>query len=47
MLMNPKRLPAQAIPSLLYICMVKRGKIAPKVYRRRPFAAIADAAFKA
>jgi hypothetical protein len=32
-------LPAQWIPTLSYICSVKSGKTAPRVYLRIPFAA--------
>ena len=43
---NPKRLVAQPIPSLLYICIVNNGKTAPSVYLNMPLAAAADAPAK-
>ena len=39
--MNPSRLVAQSIPSLLYICTVNSGNAAPSTYLSRPFAAAA------
>jgi hypothetical protein len=36
---KPKMLPAQWIPTLSYICRVKSGNTAPRVYLRMPFAA--------
>ena len=39
--MNAKRLVAQLIPSLSYICIVNRGNAAPKMYLSNPLAATA------
>jgi hypothetical protein len=39
---NAKTLPAQCGPRLRYICVVNRGKTAPRMYRSIPFAARAQ-----
>ena len=45
--MKPRRLVAQSIPSLWYICRVNNGNTPPRTYLTRPFAAMAEAAFVA
>ena len=42
---NARRLVAQAMPSFSYIWIVNKGNPAPKAYRRRPFAATAEALY--
>ena len=43
--MKARRLVAQLMPSLSYICTVNKGKAAPKAYLRSPLAATADAPY--